>query len=103
METGLIRQVVHLHNQTTHPNLSPIPFYLIFNMPSADDIRMAELREEMARLEHKVAEEARRAEEERIAREAEEARLAKLEEEKRIAEEKRKWKEEEERRQVEEQ
>ena len=52
-------------------------------MPSAHDIHMAELREEMALLEGKVAEEA---EKERIAKEAEEARLAKLEEEKRIAE-----------------
>ena len=100
METELVCRVVHLHNQTTHPNLSPISFYLIFNMPSTDDIRMAELREEMARLEHKVAEEARRAEEERIAKEAEEALLAKLEEEKRIAEEERKQKEEEEQRQA---
>ena len=48
---------------------------------------MAELREEMALLEHKVAEE---------------ARLAKLEEEKRIAEEEKKRREEEEQQQVEE-
>ena len=58
MEIELVHRVVHLHNQTTHPNLSPIPFYLIFNMPSADDIRMAKLHEEMARLERKVTEEA---------------------------------------------
>ena len=57
---------------------------------------MAKLRKEMALLEHKVAEEAQQAEEERITREAEEARLAKIEEEKRIAKEKRKQKEEEE-------
>ena len=72
-------------------------------MPSANDIRMAELCKEMAHLECKVTEEAWRAEEERIAKEAEEARLAKLAEEKRIAEEERKWKEEEEQRQAEEQ
>jgi hypothetical protein len=65
-------------------------------MPSAHDIHMAELREEMALLERQVMEEARRAEEERIPKEAEEARLAMLAEEQRIAEEERKRKEEEE-------
>ena len=69
-------------------------------MPSAHDICMAELHEEMALLERKVAEEA---EKERIAKEVEEARLAKLEEEKRIAEEERKRREEQEQRQAEEQ
>ena len=64
---------------------------------------MAELCEEMARLECKVTEKAQRAKEEKITKEAEEARLAKLEEEKRIAEEERKRKEEEEWRQAEEQ
>ena len=102
MEIELVHRVVHLHNQLLIPTYHPSPL-LIFNMLSADDIRMAELCEEMACLERKVAEEARRAEEERIVREAEEARLAMLEEEKRIAEEERKRKEEEERRQAEEQ
>ena len=69
-------------------------------MPSAHDIRMAELHEEMALLERKVTEEA---EKERIVKEAEEAQLAKLEEGKRIAEEERKRREEEEQRQAEEQ
>ena len=69
-------------------------------MPSAHDIRMAELREEMALLECKVAEEA---EKKRITKEAEEARLAKIEEEKRIVEEERKRREEGEWRQAEEQ
>ena len=64
---------------------------------------MARLREDIALLEHKAAEEARQAEEERIAKEAEEAHLAKIEEEKRAAEEERKRREEEERRQAEEQ
>ena len=72
-------------------------------MSTPDVIRMAELRKEMALLERKVAEEAQRAEEERITRDAEEARLAEIEEENRIVEEEWKRKEEEEQRQAEEQ
>ena len=72
-------------------------------MSTPYEIRMAELREELAFLERKNAEEAQRAKEERIAKEAEEARLAKIEEEKRIAKEERKRREEEEQRQAEEQ
>jgi flagellar biosynthesis GTPase FlhF len=92
----------------TNFSTKTIPHNLLFilafvKMPTPYEIRMAELREELAFLERKNAEEAQRAKEERIVKEAEEAQLAKIEEEKRIAEEERKRREEEERRQAEEQ